>query len=77
LVSGSKGKTLSVFENSVLRRISGWKKNEIIGSWQKLHPEELHNLHSSSNIIGMIKPRRMREAKHVAHVEKRGKHIGF
>jgi hypothetical protein len=44
-----------VFENRVLRRIFGPKRGEVIGGWRKLHNEELHNLYSSSNIIGMIK----------------------
>jgi hypothetical protein len=55
-----------VFENSVLRRIFGLKRDEVTGDWPKLHNEELHNLYSSPNIITMIKPRRMRWAGHVA-----------
>jgi hypothetical protein len=45
---------LRMFENIVLR-IFGPKKGEILGGWGKLHNEKLHNWHSSSNIIGMIK----------------------
>jgi hypothetical protein len=56
-----------VFENRVLRRIFGPKRNEVTGEWQKLHNEELHNLYSAPNIIRMIKSRRMRWAGHVAH----------
>jgi hypothetical protein len=51
---------LRVFQNSMLRRIFGLKINEITGGWRKLHNEELHNLYSSSNIIRMIKSRRLR-----------------
>jgi hypothetical protein len=49
-----------VFENRVLRRIFGHKRDEVTGDWRKLHNEELHNLYSSPNIIRMIKSRRMR-----------------
>jgi hypothetical protein len=55
-----------VFENRVLSRIFGPKRDEIIESWRKLHNEELHNLYSSPNMIRIIKPRRMRWAGHVA-----------
>jgi hypothetical protein len=55
-----------VFENRVLRRIYGPKRDEVTGEWRKLHNEELHNLYSSSNIIRQIKSRRMRWAGHVA-----------
>jgi hypothetical protein len=48
-----------VFENRVLRRIFGPKRDEVTGDWRKLHNEELHNLYFSPNIIRMIKPRRM------------------
>jgi hypothetical protein len=40
-----------VFENRVLRRIFGPKRDEVTEEWSKLHSEELHNLYSSSNII--------------------------
>jgi hypothetical protein len=49
---------LRVFENRVLRRIFGRKRDEVTGDWRKLHNEELHNLYSSPNIIRMIKSRR-------------------
>jgi hypothetical protein len=45
---------LKVFENRMLRRIFGQKRDEVIGSWRKLHNGELHNLCSSQNIIIMI-----------------------
>jgi hypothetical protein len=51
---------LRVFENRVLRRIFGPRKDEVTGDWRKLHNEELHNLYSSPNIIRIIKSRRMR-----------------
>jgi hypothetical protein len=44
-----------VFENRVLRRIFGLKRDEVMGDWRKLHNEELHNLYSSPNIIRVIK----------------------
>jgi hypothetical protein len=58
-----------VFENRVLRRIVGPKRDEVTGDWRKLHYEELHNLYSSPNI--MIKSRRMRWAGHVARMGKK------
>jgi hypothetical protein len=54
-----------VFENRVLRRIFGPKRDEVTEDWRKLHNDELHNLYSSSNIISMIKSRWMRWAGHV------------
>jgi hypothetical protein len=59
---------LRVFENRVLRRIFGPKRDEVTGGWRKLHNEELHNLYSSPSIIRMIKSRRMRWAGHVARL---------
>jgi hypothetical protein len=61
-----------VFENRVLRRISGPKRDEVTVGWRKLHNEELHNLYSSPSIIRMIKSRWMRWAGHVVRMgEKR------
>jgi hypothetical protein len=51
---------LRVFENRVLRRICGPKRDEVIGGWRKLHNEELHNLYCSPNIIRKITQSRMR-----------------
>jgi hypothetical protein len=68
---------LRVFENRVLRRISGPKRDEVIGGWRKLHNEELHNLYSSPSIIRIIKSRRMRWAGHVARMGRTGMHIGY
>jgi hypothetical protein len=59
-----------MFENRVLTRIFGSKRDEVTGGWRKLHNEELHNLYSSSSIIRMIKLRRMRWAGHVARKER-------
>jgi hypothetical protein len=49
---------LRVFENRVLRRIFGPKRDEVIGDLRKMHNEELHNLYSSPSIIRIIKSRR-------------------
>jgi hypothetical protein len=67
---------LRVFENRVLRRIFGPKRDEVTGGWRKLHIEELHGLYSSPSIIRVIKARRMRWAGHVARMgEVRGAYI--
>jgi hypothetical protein len=50
---------LRVFGSRVLRRMFVPMRDEVIGGWRKLHNEELHNLYTSSNIIRMIKSRRM------------------
>jgi hypothetical protein len=55
----------------VLRRIPGHKRDEIIGCWRTLHNEKLCNLHSSPNIIRMMKSRRVGWAGHVAHMQKK------
>jgi hypothetical protein len=57
---------LRVFENRVLRRIFGPKRDEVMGEWRKLHSEELYNLYSSPDIVRQVKSRRMRWAGHVA-----------
>jgi hypothetical protein len=59
---------LRVFENRVLRRIFGPKRDELTGGWRKLHNEELHDSYSSPSIIRVIKARRMRWAGHVARI---------
>ena len=60
---------LTVFENKVLRKIFGAKKDEIIGEWRKLHNAELQALYSSPNLIRSLKSRRLRWAGHVARME--------
>jgi hypothetical protein len=59
---------LKVFENMVLRMISGPKKDAVMREWRKFHNKELHDLHSSTSIIRIIKSRRMRWAVHVARM---------
>jgi hypothetical protein len=59
---------LRVFENRVLRRIFGPKRDEVTGEWRKLHNEELPDLYFSPSISRIIKPRRMRCAGHVGRM---------
>jgi hypothetical protein len=64
---------LRVFENRVLRRVFGPKRNEVTGEWKKLHNEELNELYSLPNIMRVVKSRRMRWARNVARIgEERG-----
>ena len=64
---------LRVFENRVLRRIFGAKRDGVTGEWRKLHNEELNDLYCSPNIVLVIKSRYMRWVGHVARVwERRG-----
>jgi hypothetical protein len=60
---------LRVFENRMMRRIFGPKREED-GSWRKLHNDELHSLYSSANIVRVIKSRRMRWVGYMAHMGK-------
>jgi hypothetical protein len=60
-----------VFENRVLRRIFGPKRDEVTGEWRRLHIKELYALCSSPNIILVIKSRRLRRAGHVARMVER------
>jgi len=59
---------LRVFENMVLKRIFGPRRDEVTGEWRRLHKEGLNDLYSSPNIVRVIKSRRMRWAGHVARV---------
>ena len=63
---------MRVFENRVLRRICGPKRDEVTEEWRKLHNEELNGLYCSPNIVRVIKSRRMRWAWHVARMGGRG-----
>jgi len=59
---------LRMFENMVLRRIFGPRRDEVTGEWRRLHSEELSDLYTSPNIVRVIKSRRMRWAGHVARM---------
>jgi hypothetical protein len=64
---------LRVFDNRVLRRVFGLKRDEVTGEWRRLHNKELYALYSSPNIIRVMKSRRLRWAGHVACMgERRG-----
>ena len=59
----------------MLRRVFGPKRDEVTGEWRKLHNEELNDLYSLTNIVRVVKSRRLRWAGHVARmVEDRGVH---
>ena len=66
---------MRVFENRVLGRVFGPKRDEVTGEWRKLHNEELSDLYSLPNIVWVVKSRRMRWAGHLAPMgEGRGVH---
>jgi hypothetical protein len=68
---------LRVFENKVLRRIFGPKRDEVRGEWRKLHNEELNDLYSSPNIVQVMKSIRMRWAGHVVRMGRGEEYSGF
>jgi hypothetical protein len=68
---------LRVFENRVLRRLFGTKRDKVTGEWRKLHNEELRDLYSSPTIIRRIKSRRIRWVGHIARMGRRGTRIGY
>jgi hypothetical protein len=64
-----------MFENRVLRKVFGPKRDEVTGEWTKLHNEKLNDLYSLTNIVRVVKSRRMRWPGHVVHMtEERGVH---
>jgi len=66
------GKEAEVFENMVLRRIFGPRRDEVTGEWRRLRNEELNDLYNLPNIVRVIKSRRMRWAGHVARMGEEG-----
>jgi hypothetical protein len=68
---------MRLLENRALRRIFRPKRDEVTGGWRKLHNGELRNFYSLPSIIRMIKPRRMKKARHVARMGIRGMHMDF
>jgi hypothetical protein len=65
-------RSLRVFENRLLRRIFGPRRDEVTGEWRKLNSVAFNDIYSSQNIIWVIKSRRMRLAKRVARMGERG-----
>jgi hypothetical protein len=66
-----------VFENRVLRRVFGPRRDEVTGEWSKLYNEELNELYSLLNIVRVVKSRRMRWAGHVARMGSREGCTGY
>jgi len=66
-----------VFEDRVLRRIFGPRRDEVTGEWSKVHNEELNDLYSLPNIVRVIKSRRMRWVGHVARMGTEIRERGF
>jgi len=68
---------LRVFENRVLRRIFGPRRDDVTGEWRRLHNEELNDLYTLPNFMREIKSRRMRWAGHVTRIGEKRRCIGF
>jgi len=68
---------LRVFENRVLRRVFGAKRDEVTGEWRKLHNEELNDLYCLPNIVWVVKSRRIRWTGHVARIGEGVVYTGF
>ena len=66
-----------MFENRVLRRVFGPKRDEVTWEWRKLHNEELSDLYSLPNIVRVVKSKRMRWAGHVARMGEGRGYTGF
>jgi hypothetical protein len=64
-----------VFENRVLRRIFGPKRDEVTGEWRKVHNGKLNDKHCPPNIVRVIKSRRMRWTGHVARMGGGERHV--
>jgi hypothetical protein len=78
IIKKNKGEhRLRVFENRVLRRIFGPKRDKVTEGWRKLHNEELHNSNFLPNIIRMIKSRKIRLAGQVARMGRRGMYMRY
>jgi hypothetical protein len=68
---------LRLFENRVLKRIIGCRREFVAGGWRRLHDEELHNVHASHNIIWVVKWRKVRWKMNVEYMgEMRNSHVG-
>ena len=68
MVSEEEERRLRVFENRVLKRVLGPKRDEVTGEWRKLHNEELSDLYSLPNIVRVVQSRRIRWSGHVARM---------
>jgi hypothetical protein len=68
---------MRVFENRVLRRIFGLKRDKVMGEWRKLYNKELRDLYSLPSIIRIIKSRRMKLAVYVARMGRKDTHIDY
>jgi hypothetical protein len=66
-----------VFENRVVRRMFGPKRDEVTGGWRKVHNEKLDKFCSTPSIIRMIESKRARSTRHIACMGRRGMHMEF